>query len=205
LSHSTLYRLTDETIRKNWELYGHPDGRQEVAVGIALPKWIVEGKNNIWVLGFYGLIFGGALPALVGKWWFGSRQKTKDGVHARTAATFFKSLREDSEMTDVVGTLGKAFQYEDIVSPKSAQQSELEDLETKIQDTLPSQWTEISKLVGSSPSNKTAIVLLYAHVLRIPVKSSSLQKGMSLSINHDLNSEYIYRTVFDPPTHAVPP
>ena len=34
-------------------------------MGIALPKWIVEGKNNIWVLGFYGLVFGGALPALV--------------------------------------------------------------------------------------------------------------------------------------------
>ena len=24
--------LTDETIRKNWELYGHPDGRQEVSM-----------------------------------------------------------------------------------------------------------------------------------------------------------------------------
>jgi Preprotein translocase subunit Sec63 len=58
-------RLTDETIRKNWELYGHPDGRQEMSMGIALPHWIIEGKNNIWVLGIYGIIFGGALPALV--------------------------------------------------------------------------------------------------------------------------------------------
>ena len=57
--------MTDETIRKNWELYGHPDGRQEVSMGIALPKWVVESGNNIWVLGVYGLIFGGALPALV--------------------------------------------------------------------------------------------------------------------------------------------
>lgn len=57
--------LTDETIRKNWELYGHPDGRQEVSMGIALPKWIIEGRNNIWVLGAYGLVFGGALPAVV--------------------------------------------------------------------------------------------------------------------------------------------
>jgi translocation protein SEC63 len=172
-------RLTDETIRKNWEIYGHPDGRQEVAVGIALPKWIVEGKNNIWVLGFYGIIFGGALPALVGKWWFGSRQKTKDGVQARTAASFFKSLREESEMTEVVGTLGTGFQYEDIVSMQSVQQSEIEDLETKIQKSLSSQWTEISKFLGSSSNNKIAIVLLYAHLLRIPIKSPSLQKGMS--------------------------
>lgn len=34
-------------------------------MGIALPKWIVEGKNNIWVLGVYGIIFGVALPSLV--------------------------------------------------------------------------------------------------------------------------------------------
>lgn len=34
-------------------------------MGIALPKWIVESSNNIWVLGLYGIIFGGALPALV--------------------------------------------------------------------------------------------------------------------------------------------
>lgn len=34
-------------------------------MGIALPKWIVESGNNIWVLGVYGAIFGGALPAMV--------------------------------------------------------------------------------------------------------------------------------------------
>ena len=34
-------------------------------MGIALPKWIVESSNNIWVLGVYGIIFGGALPAMV--------------------------------------------------------------------------------------------------------------------------------------------
>lgn len=60
-----LCRLTDNTIRENLEKYGHPDGRQDVSMGIALPQWIVERKNNIWVLGVYGLLFGGALPALV--------------------------------------------------------------------------------------------------------------------------------------------
>lgn len=60
-----LPRLTDETIRQNWLNYNNPDGRQEVSMGIALPKWIVESSNNIWVLGVYGIIFGGALPAMV--------------------------------------------------------------------------------------------------------------------------------------------
>jgi preprotein translocase subunit Sec63 len=34
-------------------------------MGIALPQWIIEGKNNIWVLGFYGVLFGGVLPVIV--------------------------------------------------------------------------------------------------------------------------------------------
>jgi hypothetical protein len=34
-------------------------------MGIALPQWIIEGKNNIWVLGLYGVLFGGVLPVLV--------------------------------------------------------------------------------------------------------------------------------------------
>jgi translocation protein SEC63 len=59
------YSLTDEKIKENWIKYNHPDGPQTTTMGIALPKWIVEGKNNIWVLGVYGLVFGGALPALV--------------------------------------------------------------------------------------------------------------------------------------------
>ena len=57
--------LTDETIRQNWELYNHPDGKQEMNVGIALPKWVVESQNSGWVLGIYALGFGGLLPYLV--------------------------------------------------------------------------------------------------------------------------------------------
>lgn len=34
-------------------------------MGIALPRWIVEAQNNIWVLGVYGLLFGVSLPMLV--------------------------------------------------------------------------------------------------------------------------------------------
>jgi translocation protein SEC63 len=52
-------------IKENLNKYNHPDGPQSTTMGIALPKWIIEGKNNIWVLGAYGLVFGVALPAPV--------------------------------------------------------------------------------------------------------------------------------------------
>jgi translocation protein SEC63 len=173
--------LTDETIRKNWEQYGNPDGRQELSMGIALPVWVIEGKNNIWVLGLYGLVFGGALPMLVGRWWFGNQQKTRDGVNARTAAAFFRSLKEESGMEDVVGALGKAYQFEPTRAERASADRELAALEKTIEERLGAKWREVRRLteVGNEvmDARRRALVLLYAHVLRLPVQDSSLEKG----------------------------
>lgn len=57
--------LTDEETRQNLEQYGHPDGKQEFSMGLALPTWVVASKNNIWVLGIYAIVFGGLLPVFV--------------------------------------------------------------------------------------------------------------------------------------------
>jgi preprotein translocase subunit Sec63 len=57
--------LTDEVVRKNFLEYGHPDGKQTVQVGLALPPWVVDAHNNIWVLGLYGVVIGGVLPYIV--------------------------------------------------------------------------------------------------------------------------------------------
>ncbi|KAJ3482277.1 hypothetical protein NLI96_g7099 [Meripilus lineatus] len=174
--------LTDETIRRNFELYGHPDGRQEVSMGIALPKWIVEGKNNIWVLGFYGIIFGAALPGLVGRWWFGNRQKTKDGVNARSAATFFKSLSEESDIAEVLTSLGKSYEWERPVV--SGQDNEVRELEQLIKEQLGDKWTSFVKVIQTTSDTQSEIrhrslVLLFSHLLRLPVASSTLAKEQS--------------------------
>ncbi|EPQ59753.1 DnaJ-domain-containing protein [Gloeophyllum trabeum ATCC 11539] len=167
--------LTDETIRKNWELYGHPDGRQEVSMGIALPKWIIEGRNNIWVLGAYGLVFGGALPAVVGQWWFGSRKKTKDGVEADTAATFFKTVKEEAGVDEVLATVSKVIQ-----PPKQSKASqdadEAKKLEGVVRERLGKSESSILAQFPQDENRKRALVLLYAHLLRFPVESASLKK-----------------------------
>jgi hypothetical protein len=57
--------LTDENIRENLRLYGNPDGVQSREEIVAIPKWVVQGKNGIWVLAVYGLGLGGGIPFLV--------------------------------------------------------------------------------------------------------------------------------------------
>ena len=57
--------LTDDEARRNWEKYGNPDGPGAMSFGIALPSWIVEKENSVWVLGLYALVFMVALPIVV--------------------------------------------------------------------------------------------------------------------------------------------
>lgn len=57
-----MHRLTDEDVRKNYEQYGHPDGKQTYSVGVALPKKLVESGSSGWVLAFYACVFGFGLP-----------------------------------------------------------------------------------------------------------------------------------------------
>lgn len=160
-----------------------------MSVGIAIPQWIIESKNNIWVLGFYGLIVGGFLPFLVGRWWFGSRQKTKDGVNAESAAVFFKGLREDSIIGDVVGVVGKVYQWESNAKVQETD-NELKELETNVAGRMGAEWRDVLKLAGVGKKDsgnklgyqrrKRALVLLYAHFLRIKIVGTSLQKGSSI-------------------------
>lgn len=140
--------LTDETVRENLRLYGNPDGKQDFKVGIALPPWIIESSNNGWVLGSYAILFGGLLPYFVGRWWFGSRKYTKDGVQGRTAESFFKGLGEDDTLTDVVRVFAQGSQFEEDATTSTVQFDE--GLRKKVEEaTGQDYWHILSKVCSS--------------------------------------------------------
>lgn len=109
-----MERLTDDEIRRNYQEYGHPDGKQEYSVGIALPKWIVESSNGYFVLAFYGLLFGVLLPVVAGRWWYGSRNLTKEGIETETAARYFRAIRENITENDVLDILSASYEVEKV-------------------------------------------------------------------------------------------
>lgn len=75
--------------KKNWEKYGNPDGPGAMSFGIALPSWIVEKENSVWVLGLYALVFMIALPTVVGMWWYKSIRYTGDQVLLATTEMYY--------------------------------------------------------------------------------------------------------------------
>ena len=44
--------------------------------------------------------------------WLGSHQTTKIGINAQSAAVFFRFIKEESSMEEVVGTLRKVYRWE---------------------------------------------------------------------------------------------
>lgn len=90
--------LTDETSRKNWEEYGHPEGPRAASFGIALPSWIVEKENSFIVLGLYCLLFMVALPVSVGLWWYRSVKFGCDKVLLITSELFYYFIHKTPHM-----------------------------------------------------------------------------------------------------------
>jgi len=189
-----IHSLTDETVRQNYEMYGHPDGKQEFSMGIALPKWIIETKNSGYVLGVYGLIFGILLPWFVGHWWYGSRKITKDGVLTATAGFYFKNLKEDhSSMEDIIAILSNSLEFD-----KAHNKMMKRNLKGKVAqnyDRLQNQVKEAMKKVTGDKlegelyktlPSKRAAIFIYAHLLRVPIDDISLLKGTCGSLEVDI-------------------
>ncbi|KAG7811652.1 hypothetical protein KL921_001918 [Ogataea angusta] len=84
--------LTDDAVRENFLKYGNPDGPGDVKHGIALPKFLIEGKISPLLVIAYVLLIAIILPSVVGSWWNGVRSYTKQGLHVDTAAHFLDIL-----------------------------------------------------------------------------------------------------------------
>ncbi|EDO17134.1 hypothetical protein Kpol_1072p4 [Vanderwaltozyma polyspora DSM 70294] len=80
--------LTDELVKQNYLMYGHPDGPQSQTHGIALPSFLVNGLVTPIVVIFYVLVLSLVLPYLVSKWWSKTQSYTRKGIHIKTASHF---------------------------------------------------------------------------------------------------------------------
>ena len=183
--------LTDETIRENYELYGHPDGKRETAMGIALPKWIVETSNHGYVVGLYGAVFGLMLPYLVGKWWHGSRKYTKDQVLNESASRYFLHLTAETKFAEAIEILCSSLEFKALESKHSRvfeANKSYKKLEDQVTTTLFNSTGE--KLEGTLYNNssekfvKRTAVLVYAHMFRIPISDAAILKAKHDVINY---------------------
>ncbi|OCF45263.1 translocation protein SEC63 [Kwoniella heveanensis CBS 569] len=182
--------LTDEVTRENLAKYGNPDGPQQREDKIAIPQWVVEGKNNIWVLGAYGLVLGGGIPWIVGRWWFAQRRLTRDGILNPTAEVFFHQLRDDTDFISLISLIASALEFTAVLGGKKRgskkarkeRQAKIDDLE-KVLDVRKAEvgveespiMKKESRVNVTSAVAKRARALLWAHLLRVDMNDPELE------------------------------
>ncbi|KAI8063514.1 Sec63 Brl domain-containing protein [Gongronella butleri] len=169
--------LTDDDIRKNYEEFGHPDGKQSFSMGVALPRALVESGNNKWVLAFYALAFGLGLPYYIAQWWNRSRRQTKDKILNTTMGTFVKGLKENDDLKNLISLLSKAQEFKESVAYTDADAQALKRIDVAIIDELDQRFGEkFDRDSESVPgSQRKARTLLYAYLLRIDLASKNVQ------------------------------
>jgi len=86
-------------------------------------------------------------------------------------------------MEEVVVTMGNVYQWE-LPAKKLKAEVELDELEKAIEGRT-MKWKEIRELVGGQEWRRKALILLYAHLLRIPITKASLQKGETCRFIYD--------------------
>lgn len=177
--------LTDETIRKNFEEYGHPDGKQEMSMGIALPTWIVDSQNNWLVLAVYGLVFGVGLPLLVAHWWYGTRSRTKDGVLNATALSFFLTLKPTVTADELPLLLAKteelSGQY--VGKLRASNEPAMAELDKAVRAAYKNDTGKELVPEGTSTPVAQALVLLMAYLYRIESRDAHVEQ-IKLAMGH---------------------
>ncbi|UYV67794.1 SEC63 [Cordylochernes scorpioides] len=170
--------LTDDESRKNWETYGNPDGPGATSFGIALPSWIIEKENAVWVLGVYALIFMVFLPVAVGVWWYRSVKFGGDQVLLATSQIYFAFLHKTPYMVlkRVLMVLAASYEFDKAHNSKIVERPS-DNIE------IPQLMKELPNLgeknrenpLGCSYSIK-ARALLHAHLTRLKLPPNTLEE-----------------------------
>lgn len=123
--------LTDEEIRNNYVQYGHPDGKQSVSIGIALPEFLITNGNGKYVLLLYAIVLGVFLPYVVGSWWYGTLRTSKEKVLLESANKLFREYKEDITMGEIISALSSGLEFQEIFKSQKSK-LDLESVESKI-------------------------------------------------------------------------
>ncbi len=171
--------LTDEDIRNNWQQFGHPDGRQSTSFGIALPQFLVAEGSGKYVLIFYGALLGVGLPWLVGKWWYGMQQRTKEKVYVTSAGNMFREYTERMDSGDVAAAVSSSNEFKDILDGAQADTG-LGKLEGKLKaadDLAIGMLAKDRKKLDEieDPVRRKTLALIWAYLARVNLDDKTLE------------------------------
>lgn len=166
--------LTDEESRKNWEKYGNPDGPGAMSFGIALPSWIVEKENSVWVLGLYALVFMVALPVAVGTWWYRSIRFSGDKVLLDTTQLYLYFFHKTPQMAmkRVIMILAASLEFDkrhnSQIIERPSDNDEVPSVSEKNTCSSRSFFLSLEKIIACSLKNNIRFYLYFQLIRQLP-------------------------------------
>lgn len=176
--------LTDDVAKENWEKYGNPDGPGAMSFGIALPSWIVEKENSVWVLGLYGLVFMVALPSVVGMWWYRSIRFSGDKVLLDTSQMYFYFFHKTPHMLlkRVIMILGASLEFDRQYNKQVVERLSDNDEVPALIRQLPNLNEKCKEHPLCRLYSIKARAIIHAHLSRIPLNPDTLEKDRQLIV-----------------------
>lgn len=183
--------LTDEEVRNNYVQYGHPDGKQSMSIGIALPQFIVSDGNGKFVVLLYTALLGVLLPYLVGSWWYGTLRMSKEGVLMESANNLFRGYQDGIDTGGVVTALSAGKEFDKVLKGDKAD-SGLSKIESRISDIGLSTKDKHALEDLDNGVRRKALALLWAYLGRVDLDDPALDsaKYEVAPIAHSLNRSF---------------
>lgn len=176
--------LTDEDVRNNYIEYGHPDGKQSLSIGIALPKFIISNGNGKYLVLLYTGLLGVLLPYLVGSWWYGTKRRSKEGVLMESSNNLFRQYDEAMDEAGIIAALSAGKEYEEVLRGAQAESGL-----AKIEARITAEGDASPFAAGFSVKDKErledldngvrrkALALLWAYLGRVELNDAALTKA----------------------------
>ncbi|KAG5883839.1 hypothetical protein JTB14_033760 [Gonioctena quinquepunctata] len=149
-----------------------------MSFGIALPSWIVEKENSVWVLGLYALVFMVALPIVVGTWWYRSIKFTGDQVLLDTTQLYYYFFNKTPNMAlkRVIMILAASLEFDKKRNSEvTERQSDNEEVPQLIKK-LPNLGEKNKERPLCYLYSIKARAIIHAHLSRIPLNPNSLEQ-----------------------------
>ncbi|CAF2060985.1 unnamed protein product [Rotaria magnacalcarata] len=181
--------LTDEESKNNWKTYGNPDGPGVTHFGIALPKWLVDHKNSLFVLLIYTGVFMIVLPVIICIWWQKSARYAGDHILIDTIRLYHYFLRKTAliSIKRSLLILSASAEFDRRRNPmivdRPSDNIELPELFRELTNVQ----EKIKEIPFQDLYSIKARTLLYAHLHRLDSLSDNLVKDKQYIVRRSIN------------------
>ncbi|XP_072953366.1 dnaJ protein ERDJ2 [Typha angustifolia] len=180
--------LTDPVSRENYEKYGHPDGRQGLQMGIALPQFLLNidgASGGVLLLAIVGVCI--LLPLLIAVIYLSRSSKyTGNYVMHQTLSTYYYFMKPSLAPSKVMDVFIKAAEYMEMPVRRSDDeplQKLFVEVRSELNLDLKNIRTEQAKFWKQHPSLVKMELLIQAHLTR---ESFALTPALQKDFKHML-------------------